>query len=472
MPIQNRKSLKLSKEAGVSPVPLVKAGFGKVDITPRVGVELCGFGPYLNRHSTRVVEPLFARAMAVELGETRWVLVSCDLIGLNAVLTRRIRELVRNATNLRDDQIMVHATHTHSGPCTIPEFIGWGDPDDPYLEVLPRLVAQACLEAVRDLAPATFHQARVAAPDFSYNRELPDIGRTNELVLEGKWQTDQPGETDVTAQVFRIDRSGKCAGFLTYFACHLVVCCAENTEIHGDFAGVATNRIEQEFPGAVGLFLQGAQGDINSNYVHGPAAQSLVALEKLGARFAEVIRAGLRQAQPFEVTNLATAQSDEPYTMEPFNEKTLRAKLAEQETMLAHAGRLFEKREWGMAMVYAKAIRRMLADGTPRPTLTVQSFRLGPFTFTGMPLEIMHRIKRRFQAELGEQALLLSVTNGYLGYAPLREHYHQATLRYSVFTVPLMLGSLPFTANMEDETLAAALNVTRRMGVGHVRSER
>ena len=42
----------------------MNAGFGKVEITPRVGVELCGFGPYLNRHSTRVVEPLYARAMA------------------------------------------------------------------------------------------------------------------------------------------------------------------------------------------------------------------------------------------------------------------------------------------------------------------------------------------------------------------------------------------------------------------------
>src|ERR1043166_4024429 len=128
-----------------------------MDITPRVGVELCGFGPYLNRHSTRVIEPLFARAMAVEQEGERWVLMSADLIAFNPKLTGQIRALVGKATGLRDDQIMLHATHTHCGPCTIPELIGWGDPDDLYLESLPRFVAKACVDAINDLGVATFH---------------------------------------------------------------------------------------------------------------------------------------------------------------------------------------------------------------------------------------------------------------------------------------------------------------------------
>ena len=32
----------------------MKFGFSKVDITPRVGVELCGFGPFLNRRAVAV----------------------------------------------------------------------------------------------------------------------------------------------------------------------------------------------------------------------------------------------------------------------------------------------------------------------------------------------------------------------------------------------------------------------------------
>lgn len=433
----------------------MKAGFGKVDITPRVGVELCGFGPYLNRHSTRVLEPLFARAMAVEAGGNRWVLVSCDLIGFNDILTQRIRHLVP------DVPVMVHATHTHSGPCTIPELIGWGDPDEPYLEVLPQYVAQACHAALRDLAPATIHHAEVPAAGFSYNRELPAETRTNELAIEGKWTTDKPAETDTAAHVFRVERAGKVAGFLTYFSCHPVVCCERNTEIHGDFVGVATNRVEREHPGAIGIFLQGAQGDINSNYVHGPAAESLVALERFGERFAGVIRAGLAQAQPFMVESVGAALIDAPYTLAPFDELALRTALAEHEASIAKGGITQAERSGRIAMVYAKGIRRILtSQGAKRP-MSAQALRFGEFTLTALPLELMHRIKRRMQKELGSRALLLSVTNGFLGYAPLREYYRPPTVRYSVVNVPLMLGWLPFTENIEDEALAAALKVTR-----------
>ncbi len=444
----------------------IKAGFGKADITPRVGVELCGFGPYLNRHSTRVVEPLYARAMAVERDGARWVLVSGDVIAFSAALTRQIREIVRKATGLRDDQIMVHGTHSHSGPCTVPELIGWGDPDAPYLEMLPRFVARACLDAVNDLSEATFHHAEVDAIGFGYNRELPDPGRTNDLVLEGKWITDKPQETDTTAHVLRVDRGGKVAGFLTYFSCHPVVCCKRNHEIHGDFVGVATHRVEKDHPGAIGLFLQGAQGDINSNFVHGSAEQSLVALELFGSRFAEVIRSGLKAARPIEVSKVASALSNEPYTLEE-DEKKLKELLAEKEQVLANASAPATDPAANLAMVCAQSLRGTLArlkrgEADLRP-LQVQSFRLGPIILTAMPLEIMHRIKRNFQAEMGRHALLMGITNGFLGYAPLREYYQTPPIRYSAYATPYMLGWVPFTESFEDEVLAAALKSARKV---------
>ena len=42
----------------------MRFGFGKSDITPRVGVELCGFGAYCCRHSVGTRDRLWARAMA------------------------------------------------------------------------------------------------------------------------------------------------------------------------------------------------------------------------------------------------------------------------------------------------------------------------------------------------------------------------------------------------------------------------
>ena len=74
---------------------MMKAGFAKVDITPRIGVELCGFGPYQNRHSVGVRDQLWARAMAVSDGSVTVVVLSCDLVGLS------LRDFVRIPASLR-----------------------------------------------------------------------------------------------------------------------------------------------------------------------------------------------------------------------------------------------------------------------------------------------------------------------------------------------------------------------------------
>lgn len=99
--------------------------------------------------------------------------------------------------------------------------------------------------------------------------------------------------------------------------------------------GIATNRAEKEFAGAVGMFLQGAQGDINSNFVRGPADQTLLALEMFGSRFADVICSGVKTAKVFEVTNVASVEGEEPYTLADIRDLELEAMPAEQESISA-----------------------------------------------------------------------------------------------------------------------------------------
>ena len=59
----------------------MRAGSAKCDITPRVGVALCGFGPYLHRYSIGVRDRLWARAMVIEQQDGMYALISCDLTG-------------------------------------------------------------------------------------------------------------------------------------------------------------------------------------------------------------------------------------------------------------------------------------------------------------------------------------------------------------------------------------------------------
>ena len=124
----------------------MKAGFAKSDITPRVGVELTGFGPFLTRHSVGIRDRLWARAMAVRNAGRTVILVSCDLVGVTPAITAKVREIVSEKTGVEGDAVMVSCTHTHSGPSTFGSF-GWGEVDYPYLELLPYRIAGACTDA-------------------------------------------------------------------------------------------------------------------------------------------------------------------------------------------------------------------------------------------------------------------------------------------------------------------------------------
>ena len=46
----------------------MRAGYGKYELTPPMGVELAGFGYYLERRAQTVIDPLFARAVLLEAG--------------------------------------------------------------------------------------------------------------------------------------------------------------------------------------------------------------------------------------------------------------------------------------------------------------------------------------------------------------------------------------------------------------------
>ena len=61
----------------------MRAGFGMAEITPPVGTELAGFGYYLERRMEGIRDPLHIRAAALEEGNVRVLVISCELLGLS-----------------------------------------------------------------------------------------------------------------------------------------------------------------------------------------------------------------------------------------------------------------------------------------------------------------------------------------------------------------------------------------------------
>ena len=443
---------------------MLQLGFGKVDITPRVGVELLGYGPYLNRHSTAVRDRLHARALAVSDGESTVLLISCDLVGLARVTTEEVRQRVGEAHGIPADNVLVHAIHTHSGPVTYPN-IGWGDKDEPYLEVLPVRIVAACSEALADMKPGVLRHTVVPCEGIGYDREKlarPELADC----LREDWRPESPETTDTEAHVLTVETEGQLRGFLSYFSCHPVIGSQVSRYIHGDFAGVATNLLEREHLGSIGLFLQGCEGNINSCVVHHDEQQSLLALDVIASRYARQVRPGIGEGNIVHGPVRAMRRECR-FTRAPLTEAELREQLALREAIIKAPGADDADQEVRMATVYAVAFRRALArlavgDEGDYP-VELQALRLGDLLLVGAPFEVMHRYKRRVQAEFERPALVMSICNYMVGYAPERECY-LAEGNYAASMVPYLVDETPFTAGLEDEMVTAMVGMLRELG--------
>jgi hypothetical protein len=454
---------------------MLKAGFAKYDITPRAGVSLYGFGPFLNRNAVGVRDYLEARAAALALGGKRALIIGCDLCTLQAETCAQIRDIIiAQVPGLAKQDIMISTSHTHSGPATVFSDRGWGAPDAPYMEILPYKIAQAGILAAQDLEPVTVSAALAPCRHIGlnrvYDRDAPPLAE----VLQEGWEPARPDLTDTECRVIRFDkRDGQMKGFMAYFGCHPVVCCQDNHFIHGDYPGVAIHNLMREFPGTTGIFLQGAQGDVNSGCVHKKENESLLALDVFAARFANAIRKGLAAATPLHIDQLASvSQSVDFSTRRDFSLEHLKELQAEFAKVLHTPLADDAAQEVRMATVYYLGVKKMIAQlesgEAPVVTAEVQGIRLGPLAYLGAPFEIMQAIKNETIAKLrSPMPMVMGLCNGAYGYAPDRQSLQEAIQSassggYAAAKVPLMLGRLPY-ANIHDELVTAFTQIDAQL---------
>jgi hypothetical protein len=95
------------------------AGYGETILTPPLGVELTGYGFYLERRAESVLDDLKARALFLEKDGVRAVLVSCDLVGLTVEASDAARRAISASLGIPPDHVLLACTHTHTGPATM-----------------------------------------------------------------------------------------------------------------------------------------------------------------------------------------------------------------------------------------------------------------------------------------------------------------------------------------------------------------
>ncbi len=220
----------------------MRAGFGKWELTPPLGVELAGYGYYLGRCALSVRDPLYARAVVLEAEETRSLVISCDVLGLSKAVCA---EVFAHAEKLGvpAEHVMIVSIHTHTGPC-IKYHEGCGFADDDYVATVGNLICHAVDAAFADLAEVT-RLSQVCQPfggDHIYNRTVAD------------------GPVDRVIRGFVLARGEKAPISMVSAACHGVFR-GRITAVSADFAGEINRLMEAE--GYRSIYLNGLCGDID-----------------------------------------------------------------------------------------------------------------------------------------------------------------------------------------------------------------
>ena len=257
--------LTLLLSAALIPAPapsVLRAGVARADITPPPGVELWG---YSNRSgpARSTLDPLYARVLVLDDGRRSAAVVTLDLgRSFGPPQIAQLRERVRREH--RVDEVMLIASHTHSGPVIEDRYEG----ELPAWEAraLDR-IAGAIGEARARLAPARIGVG-IGQAVIGHNRRVIQSDGTVRMLWRNS-TGQQTGMIDPTVGVIRVDDgTGAPLAVLVNYACHPVIFGPDNLRYSADFPGAMAAVVEAGLRAPSGaapvcFFLQGAPGDIN-----------------------------------------------------------------------------------------------------------------------------------------------------------------------------------------------------------------
>lgn len=238
----------------------LRAGVAKVDITPSEVVRFSVIGH--QREVTGVRDPLRAGVLILDDGETKAAIVTMDTIGAWEDMVKLARENIEKATGVPAANIMVSASHNHSGPGYV-ENLRWAG------ELIKRLTA-AAKEAAGNMRTVS----------IGYGEDRIGFGINRRKTIDGRavLRLNPDGPNDPRVKVLRFDdgKSLTPMAVLMHAVCHPCFFTWGDKgsqpypkgypKMTADFPGEAQTFVEMVYGQKTSvMFMQGCAGDIRPN---------------------------------------------------------------------------------------------------------------------------------------------------------------------------------------------------------------
>ena len=418
-------------------------GFGQADITPKGSVAMIGL--YSTRVTREVGTPLQAVALAISAGDSAPVYwAACDLLYITDTLIHAVcRRLTRQLPDFHRSQLMLSATHIHTGPflkertdttlLSFPHNAGDALSPKACCEQAADGITAAILAAIADQEPV--RTARTACEiTTGYCRRV--VFRDGTAQMYGDVHNDtfshlecRDGGPSRFVYVYR-DADHFLKGVIADIPCTAQVD-VKTAYQHADYWHFTRECVKKELN--VPIFgICACAGDLSPRdlYEEGPID-----------RTSEMQALGLRIGQAIVQTAATVTNTDEPAFSHVFREPRLprwNPTPAEYQRAKAICKRLyrdysfepgqspfhtpgFPKYLYSDAEVTVKRFKEQI----PQVRAPIHALRIGQAVFITNPFECFVAYGDRIKAALPELDLFdVQLTDDYLGYLPTKEAVH------------------------------------------------
>jgi len=405
---------------GASPVQAagLKAGAAKVDVTPAVDK--------LPRNMIGILDHIFARAIVVDDGSAKAVLVAIDAGAIPPDMWTRVSQRVEKEFGIPATRLLLTATHTHSVP------FGGGAVN--YEDGIFAAIKQAL--------------SRIQPVRMSYGTGVSYIN-VNRNIIDAEthrwWEgPNYDGPSDKTVAVVKFETpAGKPIAVYYNYGVHAVV--TGNLDmLSGDIPGATSRYIEESLgDDAVAVYSNGPAGDQNPIFFQQTYDLREIRIKDYARRGEDISNAmppggqGLDRTNP-RVAKLLDQQKQMILTMgQMLGEEVLHISRANMERPVEQAvivgnsksvtcpGR--ERTDSGRAGYPGTYV-----DAAPIP-IRLSLLRIGDTIIGGVDAEIFTMIGQRFKRESPfKHTMMVTLTNGSArsGYIP-----NDAAFGYNTFEV-------------------------------------
>jgi neutral ceramidase len=398
---------------------MLQIGFGTADITPPIGAEIPGgFTKLVNKG---VKDRLYAVAFVVYDGTTPVALVGTDTLMIGRSTVEDARRSIQKATKIPGENVLIGASHSHTGGPIIGCFGSEGDPE--YLDKVAKGIASAVGDAWNTLHASEVGIGVGQENSISFNRRFV-MRDGREITHPGKPGTPHheeivtpagPIDPDVGVLAVRQNKD-KIAGIVVNFACHNTV--VGGNECSADYVGYLRKHLKSHYGDNTPIvFLLGPCGDITQ--VDNQSAAREFGVEHANMMGMKLASAAIRTID--RMTWLADA---------PTKVTTETAMLAIRAEPDADA----ERPPYGLgsdgskivADVYARE-RELVAEErkkTPKIPCEVQGIRIGPLGIAtnGSEYFCEHGLRIK-KCSPFHSTWVVSLANEYIGYVPTAQAF-------------------------------------------------